>query len=132
MIFCSSPGTGMCWKQGHDPNLGPPATRLTPRQLTPPPYVPQLTPRLLFQANLLLLLASSQGQFWRNAKFSCAQVARARAARGVVPEGRMGRFDRGGDERASTTPFDRRPGVEQLALRLTRLARSSRRRVQSG
>jgi len=24
-VFCSSPGTGMCWKQGHDPNLGQPA-----------------------------------------------------------------------------------------------------------
>jgi hypothetical protein len=24
-VFCSGPGTGMCWKQGHDPNLGQPA-----------------------------------------------------------------------------------------------------------
>ena len=28
-----------------------------------------------------------------NAKFPCAQVAPARAARGVVPEGQLGRFD---------------------------------------
>jgi hypothetical protein len=24
-VFCIGPGTGMCWKQGHDPNLGQPA-----------------------------------------------------------------------------------------------------------
>ena len=27
-VFCPSPGTGMCWKKGHNPNLGQPAEGL--------------------------------------------------------------------------------------------------------
>jgi hypothetical protein len=27
-VFCPSPGTGMCWKRGHNPNLGQPAESL--------------------------------------------------------------------------------------------------------
>ncbi len=44
----------------------------------------------------------------------------------------MGRLDQGGGEGALTTPFDRRPGIEQLGLRLTRLARLSRRESSLG
>ena len=51
---------------------------------------------------------------------------------GWYRRGELGRFDHGGGERASTTPFDRRPGIEQLGLRLTRLARSSRRESSRG
>ena len=40
-----------------------------------------------------------------NAKFPCAQVAPARAARGVVPEGQLGRFDHRTDiSRLTPTP----------------------------
>ena len=28
-VFCPSPGTGMCWKKGHDPYLGQPAQAIS-------------------------------------------------------------------------------------------------------
>ena len=58
-----------------------------------------------------------RGPFWRNSKFSCAQVARASAAQGGEPEGQLGRFDDGCSRRARQSAI--RPSHSHAASRAT-------------